>query len=119
MEDGYNALKLAMEDEYNAFMRNKTWRLVPLQTNRNIIDYKWVYKVKHKANWSIDCYKACLVAKGIKQQLGIDYDVMFSPVVKPATFGWFYLLSSLKDGFFTSWMFKICFFMAFLRNVFI
>jgi hypothetical protein len=61
------------------------WHLVPPQSDRNIIDCKWVYKVKHKANGSIDRYKARLVIKGFKQRLGIDYDDIFSPVVKPAT----------------------------------
>jgi hypothetical protein len=66
-------------------MRNKTWRLVPPQANKNLIDCKWVYKVKHKADGSIDRYKARLVVKGFKLRLDIDYDVTFSLIVKPAT----------------------------------
>jgi hypothetical protein len=40
--------------------------LVPPQPNRNLIDSKCVYKIKHKADGSIDRYKAHLVAKGFK-----------------------------------------------------
>jgi hypothetical protein len=67
-------------------MRNSTWHLVPLQQGRNVIDCKWVFKVKHKVDGSLDRYKAHLIAKGFKQRLGIDYDNTFSHVVvKPVT----------------------------------
>ena len=60
--------KEAMDIEYSALMKNKTWRLVPPEKGKNVIDCKWVYKIKKKADGSIDMYKARLVAKGFKQR---------------------------------------------------
>jgi hypothetical protein len=77
--------KAAMEFEFSALVRNKTWRLVPPAVGHNLIDFKWVYKSKHKEDGSIDRYKAHLVAKGFKQHYGIDYDDTFSLVVMFAT----------------------------------
>jgi len=65
-------------------MKNQTWFLVLTSSQMNIIGCKWVFKVKRKANRSVDRY-ARLVAKGFNQHEGFDYVETFSPVVKPAT----------------------------------
>jgi hypothetical protein len=38
--------KLAMDHEYNAPVKNNTCHLVPQKKGSNIIDCKWVYKMK-------------------------------------------------------------------------
>nr|GEY28744.1 ribonuclease H-like domain-containing protein [Tanacetum cinerariifolium] len=54
----------AMHGKYNALVKNGTWLLVPRPEGVNM---------------------ARLVANGSSQQLGVDYDKTFSPVIKPVT----------------------------------
>ena len=44
-----------------------------------------MYKIKLKANGSVQRYKARLMAKGFTQTKGIDFYEIFSPVVKFVT----------------------------------
>ncbi|KAK1645921.1 hypothetical protein QYE76_063726 [Lolium multiflorum] len=77
--------KLAMEEEYAALMQNQTWHLVAPSSSRNILDCKWVFRIKKHADGTVERYNARLVAKGFKQRYDIDYEDTFSPVVKAAT----------------------------------
>ena len=45
-----------------------------------MVSSKWIYKIKHVADGSIEKYKAIFVARGFSQKEGIDYEEIFSPV---------------------------------------
>lgn len=50
--------KKAIEEEYNALVRNDTWVLVPRSHNNYLIASIWIYKVKQKENKSVERLKA-------------------------------------------------------------
>ena len=77
--------KIAMDDEYDALIKNKTWELVPRPPNVNVIQSMWIFTHKVKSNGVFERHKARLIGDGKTQQVGIDCGETFSLVVKPAT----------------------------------
>ena len=63
----------------------KTWDLVDLLKNRRALPCKWVYRLKETSESTTPKYKARLVAKGFRQEYGVDFDEIFSLVVKITT----------------------------------
>jgi hypothetical protein len=62
----------ASEKEFSLLLGMGTWRLVPRPAKRKIIKSKWVFKVKRRADNTIQKMKARLVAMGFTQVHGID-----------------------------------------------
>ncbi|MCH79396.1 retrotransposon protein putative Ty1-copia subclass [Trifolium medium] len=72
-----------MNEEMLSLEKNRTWKLVPFPKNKRVVGSKWVFKKKEGISGvEAPRYKARLVAKGFTQVEGIDYNKIFSPVVK-------------------------------------
>lgn len=56
-----------MNFELDALKLNKTWTFVDPPLNVKPFVRKWVYKVKHELDGTIERYRARLVAKGFNQ----------------------------------------------------
>jgi hypothetical protein len=78
-------------------LHNGTWTLVQLPPDRKAIGYRWVFKVKHNADGSLERYKACLVAKDFSQCPGLDYTETFAPTAKWAALRTVLAMCALED----------------------
>ena len=71
----------AMQEEMNSLHKNKTYQFVELLKGKKALRNKWVFKLK-KDSEKLVKYKARLVVKGFSQKHGVDFDEIFSLVVK-------------------------------------
>ncbi|MCF7184052.1 hypothetical protein L3H42_11185 [Corynebacterium sp. MC-13] len=83
MEDEHKGQWIeAMQDEMKSLHENHTYELVKLPKGMKALKNKWVFKIKIEEHTQKPRYKARLVIKGFGQRKGIDFDEIFSPVVK-------------------------------------
>ncbi|KAL8128851.1 hypothetical protein V2J09_018006, partial [Rumex salicifolius] len=75
----------AMKEDMATLEKNQTWDLVDRQPGKTVVDYRWVFSLKYKADGTLERYKEHLVAKGYTQTYGIDYQNTFSPMEKMNT----------------------------------
>ena len=53
----------AMTEEYQSIMKNDVWDIVPKLEGKSVVYSKWIYKIKHAVDGSIEKYKAMFVAR--------------------------------------------------------
>ena len=71
-----------MIEEYQSIMKNDVWDIVSRPKEKSVVTSKWLYKIKHAADGSIEKFKAMFVARGFSQKDGIDYEETFAPVAR-------------------------------------
>ena len=61
-------------------MKNDVWDVVPRPEGKSVVTSKWIYKIKHAVDGSIEKYKSIFVARGLSQKEGIYYEETFAPI---------------------------------------
>nr|GEU93516.1 hypothetical protein [Tanacetum cinerariifolium] len=90
---------IAIQEELDEFECLEVWELVPRPYKVMVITLKWIYKVKLGELGEILKNKARLVARGYRQEKGIDFEEYFAPVARLDAIQIFlskYALESLK-----------------------
>nr|GEV43407.1 retrovirus-related Pol polyprotein from transposon TNT 1-94 [Tanacetum cinerariifolium] len=72
----------AMQEELNEFERLEVWELISRTDKAMIITLKWIYKVKLDELGGVLRNKARLVARGYRQEEGINFEEYFAPVAR-------------------------------------
>nr|GEZ78089.1 retrovirus-related Pol polyprotein from transposon TNT 1-94 [Tanacetum cinerariifolium]GFA28943.1 retrovirus-related Pol polyprotein from transposon TNT 1-94 [Tanacetum cinerariifolium] len=71
-----------MQEELNEFERLEVWELVPRPDKAMMITFKLIYKIKLHELGVILKNKARLVARGYRQEEGINFEESFAPVAR-------------------------------------
>jgi transposase InsO family protein len=88
----------AMQEEMQSLEKNGTWDVVRLPKQKKSVRCKWIFKRKEGLSPSEPPrFKARLVAKGFSQIPGVDYNDVFSPVVKHSSIRTFFGIVAMRD----------------------
>ena len=89
--------KDAMDVEMNAHLENGTWTITLLPPGQKAIGSKWVYKIKHHADGTVERYKGRIVAKGYNQRPGFDFLETFASTMRLPTIRIVLALAAIED----------------------
>jgi hypothetical protein len=76
----HEACREAMIEEYAFIMKNDVWEVVGRPEGKLVVTSRWLYKIKHATDGSIEKFKALFVARGFSQVEEVDYEDTFTPV---------------------------------------
>jgi hypothetical protein len=71
-----------MTKESQSIIKNDVWEIVPRPNNKDVISSRWLFKIKHVVDGSIEKYKEIFVAHGFSQKEGIDYEETSTPLAR-------------------------------------
>jgi hypothetical protein len=77
----------AMIEEYQSIIKNEVWEIVPRPKSKYVVSSKWLFKIKHVIDGSIEKYKERFIACGFSQKEGIDYEETFAPIARYTSIG--------------------------------
>ena len=87
-----------MDEEIESLIKNKTWKLIVRPEKRKTVSCKWIFKVKEGVSDAEPSrFKAWLVARGFTERERIDFNEIFSPVVKHASIRVILALVAIQD----------------------
>ncbi|GKA20789.1 retrovirus-related pol polyprotein from transposon TNT 1-94 [Tanacetum coccineum] len=90
--------KAAIKEEMDSLRKNKTWELVDHLAGQKLVSCKWLFRIKEGIGGvQKPMYKARLVARGFTQGVGIDYNEVFSSVVRHTSIRVILALTACKD----------------------
>ena len=69
-------------EELESIMKNDVPEVVSRPKGKSVVTSKWIFKIKHGANGSVEKHEAIFVARGFSQKEGIEYDETFSHVFR-------------------------------------
>jgi len=88
----------AIQEEMQSLEKNGTWDIVRLPAGKKAVRCKWIFKRKEGSSPTEPArFKARLVAKGFSQIPGIDYNDVYSPVVKHSSIRVFLGIVAMHD----------------------
>ncbi|GKB76910.1 retrotransposon protein, putative, ty1-copia subclass, partial [Tanacetum coccineum] len=91
-------MKAAMEEEMDSLRKNKTWELVDYTARQKLVSCTWLFKIKEGIEGvQKPRYKSRFVARGFTHRTGIDYNEVFSPVVRHISIRVILALTACKD----------------------